>query len=146
MKENQTRAMRPPKSARGGKRKLTAVLLSLLLALGIASCNQHFLASNERQAIYRYTIKAYYLDGGSRVITMKGFFPPKVYSYRGAYSLKTCYGAYNGNIRDSETAACRYDLLHTEDITAEYYNAEIVSTQVYDGVTVHTIKGKGGSR
>lgn len=132
MEQKQPSALRPPKSVSGGKRKLTAVLLIMLLALGATSC------ANEKWAIYRYTIRAYYLDGGNKVITMEGYCPPYVESWKGSYWIKTSF--------DCEKAACRYDLLHSEDITAEYYNAEIVSTRIYDGMTIHTIKEKGGAR
>lgn len=142
MKEKENCALRPPKSARGGKRKLAAIFMAFLM-IGMTSC-YHYLGENEVQAVYRYTIKAYYLDGGSRVITMKGFFSPKVQSYKGSYWLETFYG-YDGSIRMSEPAVCRYDLLHKEDITEEYYGRKIVSSEVDGNIVVHTLEQKGGA-
>lgn len=124
-------------------RTLTTLLISLLM-LGMTSC-YHYLGADEVQAVYRYTIKAYYLDGGNRVITMKGLFPPEVRGYKGSYWLETCYG-YNGSIRMSESAACRYDLLHKEDMTEEYYGRKIVSSEVIGNVVVHTLEKKGETK
>ena len=121
-------------------RTLTTLFLSLLM-LGVTSCC-HCLGEDEVQAVYRYTIRAYYLDGGNKVITMKGFFPPKVRSYKGSYWLETYYG-HNGSMRMTESAACRYDLLHKEDVTEEYYGRNIASSEVIDNVVVHTLEKKG---
>lgn len=125
------------------KRKLTAILMAFLM-VGITSC-YHYLGENEVQAVYRYTIRAYYLDGGNKVITMKGLFPPEVRGYKGSYWLETCYG-HNGSILMTESASCRYDLLHKEDITEEYYGRKIVSSEVVDNVVVHTLEKKGGAK
>lgn len=118
------------------------ITLCLLLAAALTSCDR-LLASDEVQAVYSYTVKAYYLDGGSRVITMKGLFPPKVRCYKGSYWLETKYG-YNGAISMCESAVCRYDLLHTENITAEYYNSEVeYSRTTEDGIIIYRlVEGK----
>ena len=125
------------------KRKLTAILMAFLM-IGMASC-YHYLGENEVQAVYRYTIRAYYLDGGNKVITMKGLCPPEVECYRGNYWLASYHGLC-GRERVSEPAACRYDLLKTEDITEEYYGRKIVSSEVIDNVVVHILYEKGGAK
>lgn len=129
--------------------RCAAILASLVLTVSTTSCDS-FLGSNEVQAVYRYTLRAYYLDGGNRVITMIGYHKPVVETGRrwwsaGSYSLVSYHG-YNGRIRECEKAVCRYDLLHVEDVTEDYYNAKIVSSRVTgNGFKVYTITKKGGA-
>lgn len=123
-------------------RTLTAILVTLLM-IGTTSCE--CLDSDEEQAVYLYTVRAYYLDGGSRVITMKGFYPPEVECYRGNYWLASYHGLC-GRERVLEPAACRYDLLETKDISEEYYGKKIVSSRSFRETIIHKLAEKGGTK
>lgn len=152
MKEKEECALRPPKSARGGKIKLTAILMVFLM-IGMTSCGDYPHA-NEVHAVYRYTVRLYFMDGGTEektfLATEEVYEPHISAGYRGGFP-RFRWISDNGRSHCLD-GVCRFKVISKRDVSEEYYNKKIVSTRQYwdawthTGGTLHTLAEKGGLR
>lgn len=80
-------------------------LILLILAL---------VANAQPPQMYEYTIKAYYLGGSERIMTVKSDkYGPQIESYRGSYSLDTRFdGVY-------EQGVVRFEVISKRPITEQ---------------------------
>lgn len=134
---------------------IASLLTCVMLAIGMAACGQsNMIRQDEERAVYRYKIRVYYLDGGSRERTFLTKASP--YIATGHRSIRGCgdgfprlywervetYGKYRDN------GACRFEVLYKKDVSEEYYKAKIISTRkTPDGCIIHKLdrdKKKGG--
>lgn len=145
-------AMRPPKSARGGKRKLAAILMAFLL-IGMTSCGDYPHA-NEVHAVYRYTVQLYFMDGGTAEKTFlareEKYEPHIGTGYRGGFPR--FHWISDKGRSHSMDGVCRFKVISKRDVSEEYYGKKIISTRqywdawTYTGGTLHTLEQKGGRR
>ncbi len=85
-------------------------LIAVLALATIVICLVH--KTNHPTQMYEYTVRAYYLDGGSRILKVesddKG---PEIGSYKGSYWLDTRYGYV------VEKGVVRFDVISKHKIT-----------------------------
>lgn len=139
----------PPKSARGGKRKLTAILMAFLM-IGMTSCGD-YPRKKEVHAVYRYTVRLYFMDGGTEEKT----FLTRDEPYIGT-RYKSGFPRFHWSSDKWEPycldGVCRFKVISKRDVTEEYYNDKIISTRQYwdawthTGGTLHTLEQKGDVR
>ena len=142
----------PPKSARGSKRKLTAILMAFLM-VGMTSCGD-YPRKNEVHAVYRYTVKLYFMDGATEEKTFLA--REEVYEPHISTGYKSGFPRFRW-ISDKGRShrldgVCRFKVLSKRDVSEEYYKKKIVSTRRYwdpwvsTGGVLHTLEQEGGER
>lgn len=139
---------RTPLSVRGARKALMLTLASCLLAVSTTSCYPIY--GDEEFAVYHYTVKLYYLDGGTKTRTFDTNQKPYISSgYKDGFPR--FYWRPMGEWQEyMENGVCRFEVISKRDITEEYYSKKIVSSReywnpfTYEGGTLHKLTEKGG--